>query len=196
MTQFKKIILASAAVLALAPAAVKADGHKDIVLDFRGERITDFRGNCVFTKWDASTDVCAQKSANQQPGTYLVFFDFNKSEITPEAREVLRIASMNYAANPVTRIEVVGHADRSGSAAYNKKISQRRADAVKKVLSQMGISRKQIKVYAKGEVDPLVPTEDGVREPQNRRVEVIFKDEPVAKAAPAKKKESKAKKQQ
>ena len=67
---------------------------------------------------------------------------------------------------------VVGHADRSGSDAYNQKLSLRRGTAVKGALVSEGISGGAISVSGKGESDPMVPTADGVREPQNRRVHI------------------------
>jgi outer membrane protein OmpA-like peptidoglycan-associated protein len=74
-----------------------------------------------------------------------------------------------------TRIEVAGHADRSGSPQYNQRLSQRRADAVAAELSRQGIARSNISVQAFGESRPLVATADGVREPQNRRVEIVLR---------------------
>ena len=73
-----------------------------------------------------------------------------------------------------TRIEVAGHADRSGSPQYNQRLSQRRADNVAAELVRQGVSRGDIAVSAYGETRPLVPTADGVREPQNRRVEIVM----------------------
>jgi outer membrane protein OmpA-like peptidoglycan-associated protein len=74
-----------------------------------------------------------------------------------------------------TRIEVAGHADRSGSPQYNMGLSRRRADNVAAELVRQGISRNEIAVTAFGETRPLVPTADGVREPQNRRVEIVLR---------------------
>ena len=72
------------------------------------------------------------------------------------------------------RIELTGHADRSGPRTYNQGLSQRRADAVSAELVRLGIARAEIGISARGEDDPLVPTPDGVREPQNRRVEIVL----------------------
>jgi outer membrane protein OmpA-like peptidoglycan-associated protein len=69
---------------------------------------------------------------------------------------------------------VTGHADRSGSDAYNMALSLRRANAVKDQLVREGIAANQIVVVGRGESQPLVPTADGVREPQNRRVEIVL----------------------
>ncbi len=106
--------------------------------------------------------------------SYLVFFDFDKSDITAEARRVIQQASDNAKRGGVSRIQATGHADRSGSDRYNMALSMRRANAVKTELVRSGIPEGQIVVIAKGESEPLVPTPDGVREPQNRRVEIIL----------------------
>ena len=71
-------------------------------------------------------------------------------------------------------IEVIGHTDASGPAAYNLTLSRRRAEAVKKALVTKGLESRLIVVKAAGEAKPLEETEDGASEPQNRRVEVCF----------------------
>lgn len=108
------------------------------------------------------------------PLSYMVFFDFDKATVTPEAREVLETAVQNAKENNVVQIDVTGHADRAGSDEYNMRLSKRRAEAVKNELTKLGISANEIVTAAKGESDPLVLTEDGVREPQNRRVEIVY----------------------
>ena len=74
-----------------------------------------------------------------------------------------------------TRIEIAGHADRSGTPQYNQALSERRAAAVAAELERRGIARSAMTVQAFGESRPLVPTADGVREPQNRRVEIVLR---------------------
>ena len=66
------------------------------------------------------------------------------------------------------------HADRSGPENYNMALSLRRANAVKDALVREGVPATAISVVGKGETQPLVPTADGVREPQNRRVEIVI----------------------
>jgi outer membrane protein OmpA-like peptidoglycan-associated protein len=106
--------------------------------------------------------------------SYLVFFDWNSAQVTPEGANIIREAATNAKTLNVTRLEVTGHADRSGSPAYNQKLSLRRAQAVKNALVQLGVPDNEISVVGKGESAPLVPTADGVREPQNRRVEIVL----------------------
>ncbi len=107
--------------------------------------------------------------------TYLVFFDFNRADLTGRAREIIGEAAQNSRRVQSTRIEVAGHADRSGSPQYNQRLSQRRAEAVASELVSRGVNRSDIGVTAFGESQPLVQTADGVREPQNRRVEIVLR---------------------
>lgn len=107
--------------------------------------------------------------------TYLVFFDWDRADLTTRAREIIAEAANASRTVQTTRIEVQGHADRSGSDAYNMRLSRRRADNVAAELVRRGVNRNIITIQAFGESRPLVPTADGVREPQNRRVEIILR---------------------
>jgi len=107
--------------------------------------------------------------------TYLVFFDFDRANLTDRARQIIAEAAQSSTRVQTTRIEVAGHADRAGTPQYNQRLSQRRADAVAAELVRLGVARSEITVQAFGESRPLVPTADGVREPQNRRVEIVLR---------------------
>lgn len=106
--------------------------------------------------------------------TYIVFFDFNRDQLTPEARDVLKQAAVDAMNGGAIRVEVQGHADRSGSDSYNMGLSQRRAQSVASELARLGVPMNAIGAEARGERDPLVPTGDGVKEPQNRRAEIRY----------------------
>jgi iron complex outermembrane receptor protein len=106
--------------------------------------------------------------------SYMVFFDFNKSDLTPEAVKIVDQAAQNAAPSKVTRIEVTGHTDTVGSDAYNMRLSRRRAESVGAELEAKGIPSSEIEIIAKGKKDLLVPTADGVKEPQNRRVQIVY----------------------
>ncbi len=107
--------------------------------------------------------------------TYLVFFDWDSADLTDRARQVIAEAAQGSTRVRTTRIEVSGYADRSGTAQYNRKLSLRRADAVTAELVRDGVAREQIGVAGYGDSNPLVPTAAGVREAQNRRVEIVLK---------------------
>ncbi len=109
-------------------------------------------------------------------GPYLVFFDFDSAAVKPEAEPILDRAAKDYRQYGFARIRLVGHADRAGPDWYNDRLSLRRAEAVKKALAARGIPADAMVTIGKGEREPLVPTEDGVREPQNRRVEILIED--------------------
>jgi outer membrane protein OmpA-like peptidoglycan-associated protein len=111
----------------------------------------------------------------EEARTYLVFFDWDKADLTARARQIIADAAGASSRLAVTRIEVAGHADKSGTAAYNQGLSMRRAQAVAGELVRLGVKKDAIAVSAFGDTKPLVPTADGVREPQNRRVEIVLK---------------------
>jgi OOP family OmpA-OmpF porin len=106
--------------------------------------------------------------------SYVVFFDFDRADITAPALQTIRQAAAAAKSGTRTSLSVTGHADRSGSDAYNMALSMRRANAVKDALVREGIPAGNMQVVARGEGEPLVPTADGVREPQNRRVEIVI----------------------
>jgi OmpA-OmpF porin, OOP family len=109
------------------------------------------------------------------PQTFIVFFDWDKSNLTSEAQSIVDSAAKFSKQGKIARIVATGHADRSGKDTYNKGLSQRRAEAVKAELVRLGILPTGIATLWEGEQSPLVNTKDGVREPQNRRVEIILK---------------------
>jgi iron complex outermembrane receptor protein len=112
------------------------------------------------------------------PNSYLVFFDFNKSDLTSQAVTIVDQAAHN--AGKVTQLEVTGHTDTVGSDAYNMRLSRRRAEAVAAQLEKDGIPSSEIQIVAKGKRDLLVPTADGVKEPQNRRVQIVYSEGPTS----------------
>ena len=106
--------------------------------------------------------------------SFLIFFDWNRADLTARSRQIIGEAAEAVRAQPA-RIEVSGHADRTGTPQYNMTLSRRRAETVAEELIRRGIARQDISITALGETQPLVATADGVREPQNRRVEIILK---------------------
>lgn len=107
---------------------------------------------------------------------YIVFFDFDRADLKSDAQTVVRQAAQGFKTSQgVTRIEATGHADRSGTPDYNMRLSQRRAEAVRAELVAQGVPANAITISARGETQPLVQTADGVREPQNRRVEIVLR---------------------
>jgi len=89
-------------------------------------------------------------------------------------------AAKNAAPAKVTELEVTGHTDTVGSDAYNMRLSKRRAESVAAELEKAGIPSSEIAIFAKGKRDLLVPTADGVKEPQNRRVQIVYSGGPTS----------------
>src|SRR6185437_9549515 len=108
------------------------------------------------------------------PQTFLVFFDFDRYNLNEDARRVVEAAAGNYKSTGSARIEVSGYTDLAGTQAYNMRLSQRRADAVTAYLMRQGVPKNVMDVKWFGKQNPRVPTADGVREPQNRRVEIVM----------------------
>ena len=104
-----------------------------------------------------------------------MFFDFDKSTITPEGQQVIQRAVETFRrTGQAPRIVATGHTDRVGTPEYNMSLSDRRAVAVRQALVAAGVPDNEIRTEAKGETQPLVPTPDQTREPQNRRVEIAI----------------------
>lgn len=120
----------------------------------------------------------AQPPAAEQPAPtaalreYRVYFDFNKSALMPEAQQIVKRVADVAKSDPNLHIVLIGKADRSGTDAYNLKLSQRRADAVADALVKDGVAKNRIEARWVGERQPPVPTANGVREPRNRVVEI------------------------
>jgi outer membrane protein OmpA-like peptidoglycan-associated protein len=100
---------------------------------------------------------------------FVVFFDFDKAEITPEAHGVIAAAVDAAKKNGAIRIRITGHTDTVGTQSYNQRLSERRANAVKNEMVRLGMNTADISTVGRSFDDPLVPTGPGVREPQNRR---------------------------
>ena len=105
---------------------------------------------------------------------FLVFFDWDRDTITSAGGQIIQQAANAYRSGGQVQVQVVGYTDRSGSPAYNQRLSERRANNVANALAQNGVPRNQMSVSGRGENDNRVPTADGVREPQNRRVEIVL----------------------
>jgi len=102
--------------------------------------------------------------------SYMVFFDWDRSDLSQQALATIGQAAAAYKSSGNASLVATGYTDTSGPPDYNIALSQRRAEAVKGALVQNGVPAGAIQTVGRGEADLLVPTPDGVREPQNRRV--------------------------
>ncbi|QGN54356.1 OmpA family protein [Novosphingobium sp. Gsoil 351] len=108
----------------------------------------------------------------RQPILGTVFFDWDSVAVPDSSIQTLQFVATNMGPCGWTGLNLTGHADRSGSDAYNEALSLRRAAAVAAALASAGVSPGVVATSGKGESEPRVPTADGIREAQNRRVEI------------------------
>lgn len=120
----------------------------------------------------------AQKAAAPMvapvPQSYMVFFDFDKATLTPEAQRIIAAAAEDVKKGGYIRLLVTGHTDTMGSVKYNQKLSERRAAAVKAEFNRLGVSSAEVTAQGAGKGSLMVPTADQVREAQNRRAEIVL----------------------
>ena len=157
-----------------------ARGNSDIRTDYDhtaliGLRYELFPPAPPVTAQAAAVTQQASPPAPEAARTYLVFFDWDRADLSDRARQIVAEAAQASTHVQSTRIEVNGYTDLSGSEAYNQRLSVRRAQSVEAELVRDGVAENEIAVHGFGENNPLVPTAKGVREPQNRRVEIILK---------------------
>jgi outer membrane protein OmpA-like peptidoglycan-associated protein len=114
------------------------------------------------------------------PREFMVFFDFDRSNLSPEAREIVAKAVDAAKQTGSVRIIVTGHTDTVGSRRYNQALSERRAMAVKREMMHDGFNGAMIATMGRNFSEPLVATGPGVREPQNRRATIDLGNPPVA----------------
>lgn len=119
-------------------------------------------------------DVDAGAPMMAENAMYLVFFNWDSSQLGSGALNVLDAVAEEVAKNPPASINVTGHTDTSGSTAYNERLAVKRANKVRDALIERGVPAGLITANAMGESDLLVATPDNVREPANRRVNISF----------------------
>ena len=108
------------------------------------------------------------------PPSFMVFFDWDRANLSAQALTTIKQAADSYKQKGNARITATGHTDTSGTEAYNMALSLRRANAVKDALVREGVPATAIAVVGRGEQGLLVQTGPNVREPQNRRVEIVI----------------------
>lgn len=122
----------------------------------------------------ASSVASAYESSSGTPSR--LFFDWGKVEVRSDDRAVLDDVAARWKAKPSQRLHIIGHSDRSGSSAANRAVALRRAMLVRTELARRGVTGNAMRLSSFGEERQLIPTEDMVREVQNRRVEIFIEE--------------------
>jgi outer membrane protein OmpA-like peptidoglycan-associated protein len=108
----------------------------------------------------------------QPPTSYTIYFDSGSDDFNAEAQVTVAQLLQDLRARPSPEVTVIGHTDRVGNDADNDALSLQRAQSVRERLVALGLDAAHVDAAGRGSREPLVPTEAGVDEPRNRRVEV------------------------
>ena len=107
-----------------------------------------------------------------RPKSFLLYFLEGSDEFTPESRVELEKMLAELRERGAPDVVVIGHTDRVGNVQSNDRLSLQRAERVRGELVKLGIAEARVQIAGRGEREPLVPTDDEVAEPRNRRVEI------------------------
>jgi outer membrane protein OmpA-like peptidoglycan-associated protein len=102
---------------------------------------------------------------------YVLFFDWDSAQLSPEAASVLDLVADDYRRSGPSSVTLAGFADGSAAGDHDRDLARRRAEAAKAYLIARAIPEGAIAIDGSGESRPQIETIDGMREPQNRRVE-------------------------
>lgn len=117
----------------------------------------------------------AIKAQPRTPKSFLLYFQFQSTELTPESKALLPSVLDEVKARPAPDLSIIGHTDGVGDAKYNYELGLRRANEVQSMVTALGIEPKMIEVTSHGQRNPLVPEAKGRGEAQNRRVEITVR---------------------
>lgn len=131
-------------------------------------------GSSVPVTAECPPQVVEEQQADLDPVEFTVYFDYDKSNLTPQASTLIQEAASRALQNDIETVVVSGNTDTSGSSAYNQALSERRAAVVRDALIANGVPADRVRTEAYGETNLAKPTPDGVREPLNRRSEVVI----------------------
>jgi len=145
------------------------------VTELRRDNIRDVTDRTNYDTTRDRTVYCVDVAAVITAPSFMVFFDWDKSSLSDKALDTIGQAAEAYRQKGGARVTATGHTDTSGPEGYNMALSLRRANSVKDQLVHDGVKPEDISVIGLGELSPMVKTADGVREAQNRRVEIVIR---------------------
>jgi outer membrane protein OmpA-like peptidoglycan-associated protein len=159
------------------------------VTNDKGSSVVDKQGECVTVAGSSKPQAAPAMNEEQiratfgealaaeplQPRSFLLYFKTDSFKLTNDSAALLQPILNAIHKTQSRDISVIGHTDRAGSKEYNLTLSAKRAQTVCDLLVKKGVDASIIQVSSHGEGNPLVPTADNVKEPRNRRVEVIIR---------------------
>lgn len=109
------------------------------------------------------------------PVQFLLYFELGREDLTPESARSIPDILEEIGRRPILDITIIGHTDTTGDVEFNMALGMRRAVLVRDLLAAAGVDPALMELASHGKADLLVPTADEVREPRNRRVEVMLR---------------------
>lgn len=154
----------------------------DVTLNKANETVSAESGTTAFTASRTATPeeiqtkfAGALEMVPPTPQGFNIYFDMGSSKVNAESLAALEQVLAEVRRRDSRDISLNGHTDRTGEAAVNMKLSLDRANTVKGLLVEKGISADYLTLEYYGESKPVIPTADNVAEPKNRRVEVVVR---------------------
>lgn len=160
MINFKNVTRLAVVGAMIAPAAF-AGQFQDVVHDTNTHIVRNTFGNCVVTKWTSDNNECTGEMGkpdlrNLSKEWRNVYFDFNKSTLNAKEKSKLdQLSTIIVSSKEVENVDLTGYADVVGNAAYNKRLSMKRAQTVKSYLATKGLKTRKVKIEALGESKPV-----------------------------------------
>jgi len=161
MIQIKNVTKLAVLGALLAPAAFAAEGFPNVVKDNNAHIVRNTFENCVVSNFTSPNDECTGQMGtpdlrNLSKEWKNVYFDFNKSTLNVKEKGKLdQLSKIITDSKEVKNVDLAGYADVVGNAAYNKRLSMKRAQTVKSYLAGKGLKTRKVKIEAMGEAQPL-----------------------------------------
>lgn len=133
----------------------------------------DRRGSAEPLPMSEEEKLAKKKAELERENT--VYFEFDSSDLSPEARSIVEKHAEFLTSNPDVNVRLEGHTDERGTREYNIGLGERRAQAVARVLTARGVSGDQFSVVSYGEERPAVSGSNEEAWAKNRRVEIVYR---------------------
>jgi len=120
------------------------------------------------------TDRLAKEAESAMRANRTIYFDFDKSNVRDEFRDLIQAHAEYLAKNPSTNVKLEGHADERGTPEYNIALGEERAKALAEIFATFGVSSSQMESISLGEEKPVDMGHNEAAWEKNRRVEIIY----------------------